>query len=260
MCRPSWHPSRCGSLGACTVAVGLTAWSGCFARIFQGNSPRPGRTPQQQGWLPSPPLPPPLQALSELQKENSGLRAACVTLGRELLSLKSEFTAFQQQTLTALAAINPNAAAMLLNPSPAASPMEVPMAAAPAAAAGEAAAAAGASAEQLQGYQAAAADAQHQQQFAATALSAGGTPTAAEAEAAAAAAAAAAAPTPLPAHMPAAAAPAAASAAAAAAAPQRELPRGDIVLVGGHDSSSWLDSVGEQAAVGARLVGMCLQR
>ncbi|PRW59406.1 kelch 1 [Chlorella sorokiniana] len=179
------------------------------------------------------------KALSELQKENSGLRAACVTLGRELLSLKSEFTTFQQQTLAALAAVNPNAAAMLLNPSPAASPMEVPMVAAPAAAAGEAAAgaaAAGAAAEQLHGYQAVAAEVQHQQQFAATALSAGGTPTAAEVEAAAAAAAAVA--PPLPAHMPAAAAPA-----AAAAAPQRELPRGDIVLVGGHDSGSWLDSV-----------------
>lgn len=195
----------------------------------------------------SPHLVAPLQALSELQKENSGLRAACVTLGRELLSLKSEFMAFQQQMLSALAAVSPNAAAMLLNPSPAASPMEVPMvapSAAPgeAAAAASAAAAAGAPAEQLQGYQAAAAEAQHQQQFAATALSAGGTPTAAEAEAATAALAAAA--PPLPAHMPAAAAPAA----AAAAAPQRELPCGDIVLVGGHDSGSWLDSVGEKPA------------
>ena len=122
-----------------------------------------------------------------------------------------------------------------------------------AAAAASAAAAAGAPAEQLQGYQAAAAEAQHQQQFAATALSAGGTPTAAEAEAAAAAMAAAA--TALPAHMPAAAAPAA----AAAAAPQRELPRGDIVLVGGHDSGSWLDSVGEWSRTLGVSSARCLQ-
>lgn len=244
------HETACASALAHALCQ---AWCLCWAAHTSGATPGahaglPTRACPARSPLPNP------QALSELQKENSGLRAACVTLGRELLSLKFEFTAFQQQTLAALAAVSPNAAAMLLNPSPAASPMEVPMMAASASgeAAGAAttAAAAGASAEQLQGYQAAAAQVQHQQQFAATALSAGGTPTAAEAEAAASAAAAAV--LALPAHMPAAAAPAA----AVAAAPQRELPRGDIVLVGGHDSGSWLDSVGELQPL---QLGRCLE-
>lgn len=43
-----------------------------------------------------------LRALSELQKENAGLRAACVTLGRELLSLKDDFTALRRQLATSL--------------------------------------------------------------------------------------------------------------------------------------------------------------
>lgn len=266
MCRPSLRPSRCGrpegyrrlACGPAAVAGAEAACKSCCITNAAQHAPVAISASCRIHNAPHSALPcyPP-QALSELQKENSGLRAACVTLGRELLSLKSEFMAFQQQTLSALVAVSPNAAAMLLNPSPAASPMDVPMVA-PSAAAGEAAAvasaaaAAGAPAEQLQGYQAAAAEAQHQQQFAATALSAGGTPTAAEAEAAAAVMAAAA--TALPAHMPAAAAPA-----AAAAAPQRDLPRGDIVLVGGHDSGSWLDSVGEWSRTLGVSSARCLQ-
>ncbi|GAB4816831.1 hypothetical protein N2152v2_003877 [Parachlorella kessleri] len=42
------------------------------------------------------------KALSELQKENAGLRAACVTLGRELLSMKQDFTLFRDQMVQVL--------------------------------------------------------------------------------------------------------------------------------------------------------------
>lgn len=38
-----------------------------------------------------------LKALSELQKENAGLRAACVTLGRELLAVKDEVAVIKSQ-------------------------------------------------------------------------------------------------------------------------------------------------------------------
>lgn len=51
------------------------------------------------------------KALSELQKENAGLRAACVTLGRELLSMKQEFAALKDDVLGALSAAGISAAA-----------------------------------------------------------------------------------------------------------------------------------------------------
>jgi hypothetical protein len=63
------------------------------------------------------------RALSELQKENAGLRAACVTLGRELLGLKEEFAGVRRQLAAALGpAFAPGAA-------PAAAPAAAPSAA-----------------------------------------------------------------------------------------------------------------------------------
>ncbi|KAL4434243.1 hypothetical protein ABPG75_000684 [Micractinium tetrahymenae] len=159
------------------------------------------------------------RALSELQKENAGLRAACVTLGRELLSLKTEFMAFQQQTMSSLAALSSGAVAL---PAPAG---------APAAAAGEPGAAAAATAQQQQVLQQ---PRQLSGELApALAVSGSTTPTAAQAAEAAAAAQAA-----LPLHMP-----ATAPLVAAPAPPSMPMPGGEVVLVGGHDGGTWLDSV-----------------
>ena len=148
---------------------------------------------------------PPLQTLSELQKENSGLRAACVTLGRELLSLKSEFTEFQQRTTAALAALGPSAATQL---------------------SAGAGIRAGASAffpqQQQQAQQVAAAAVGPQ--ASGSGEPAGGMPA-------------------LPSHMP-----AAAAVAQAAMPPALPFPAGHILLVGGHDSGSWLESVGERGS------------
>jgi hypothetical protein len=184
------------------------------------------------------PLPPlsraasPLQALSELQRENSGLRAACVTLGRELLSLKAEFGAFQQQTAVALAAVSPAAAALLAGQEP---PAQLPSAAE------------------------AAPEAEAQQAYASYA---GDEPTdelrlypphleLGHAEAEAPQQQLAAEP-PLPVRLPTAAPPA-----APAVAPALAMPPGQIVLAGGHDGGTWLDSVGGSDPFGA--LGGCVE-
>lgn len=184
------------------------------------------------------------QALSELQKENSGLRAACVTLGRELLSFKSEFAAFQQQTVAALAVVSPGAAAMLLNGggmgagdaamSPAMSPVM----------------GAGGTDEAAQEKQQQQQRQQQQEDDSgfAVSYSSGDQAAAAaaatgpeEAQAASGAAMPLPLPLPMPAHMP-----ASAPLVGAPAEPSMAMPKGEIVLVGGHDGGSWLDSVGEQ--------------
>ncbi|EFN57848.1 hypothetical protein CHLNCDRAFT_57342 [Chlorella variabilis] len=181
------------------------------------------------------------KALSELQKENSGLRAACVTLGRELLSFKSEFAAFQQQTVAALAVVSPGAAAMLLNGggmgagdaamSPAMSPVM----------------GAGGTDEAAQEKQQQQQRQQQQEDDSgfAVSYSSGDQAAAAaaatgpeEAQAASGAAMPLPLPLPMPAHMP-----ASAPLVGAPAEPSMAMPKGEIVLVGGHDGGSWLDSV-----------------
>ncbi|KAI3438916.1 hypothetical protein D9Q98_001330 [Chlorella vulgaris] len=200
------------------------------------------------------------KALSELQKENSGLRAACVTLGRELLSLKAEFGAFQQQTVAAIAVVSPAAATLLMNAqtgSNLTSPMGAPS---------EGAAAAFAPAEHAASAEYAAEPPQQQEQQqqvqeqlvqqapgggqSVSGLSpaslepttnvliapleaadvAGTTPMAEEPTA-----------LPSPPHIPAASAGQATSAANPAS--PMLMPAGQLVVVGGHDGVSWLDSV-----------------
>ena len=191
------------------------------------------------------------QALSELQKENSGLRAACVTLGRELLALRGEFHAFRAQAAAALAAVSPAAAALLAGEAAAAVVAPVtPLEAGAGAASASAAAAVSAAAQQQQQQQPVPPppppQQQQQQQPAAAA------PAAAAAEPAAAGPGMPA-PAPLPAHMP-----AAAPVASAATPPAAELPPGDILMVGGHEGGSWLDSVGKPGEAGAGRVALPL--
>ncbi|KAL4424907.1 hypothetical protein ABPG77_009636 [Micractinium sp. CCAP 211/92] len=149
-----------------------------------------------------------LRALSELQKENAGLRAACVTLGRELLSLKTEFTSFQQQTTAALAALSGSSVAT-----------------------GEPRAAATASAQQQQ-------QAVQQQRQLAGGLAPAPAPAGPDPGAAEAAHFAAAGQPALPLHMP-----ATAPLVEAPAPPSMPIQRGEVLLVGGHDGGTWLDSV-----------------
>ncbi|PSC73864.1 galactose oxidase [Micractinium conductrix] len=185
------------------------------------------------------------KALSELQKENAGLRAACVTLGRELLSLKSEFTAFQQQTQAALGALSSGGGA-------GSSPGVI-------AAAGGAATPPGppslsamlqqqvtAAASPVAEPQPAAASPSGPQQLAAAAPT-NNTPSGVqELQAMQAALSAVPEPSapavtsmpPLPLHTP-----ATAPLVAAPAPPATPMHPGELVLVGGHDGGAWLDSV-----------------
>lgn len=161
-----------------------------------------------------------LQSLSELQKENAGLRAACITLGRELLTLKTDFEAFKQAAAPALAlgsGTDAAAAAGLTRLSPAAS---------------NGANAAVAAVAALQ---------------AAARASPQGNGSSTPTHAAAAAAPAGLGPSRLG-YLPTTMTP-------APAKPELELPSGEIALVGGHDGGIWLDSAGGRqwawVAVGA---------
>eukprot|EP00887_Chlorella_sp_A99_P000817 scaffold5.g817.t1 len=87
------------------------------------------------------------KALGELQRENAGLRASCVTLGRELLTLKNEVAQLQQQQAMLASAVGlaavPAAATGAASPAAQALlPPAAPAVAAPGPSAGAAAAAA----------------------------------------------------------------------------------------------------------------------
>lgn len=220
-CSPAWLRSRCG---ACEPACQLQL--ACMRRQLSSVHylPLPLPAPSLIFLTSIHPLTQTfLQALTELQKDNARLRAACVTLGRELLSLQGEFHAFRAQAAAALAVVSPAAAAMVTGDSagPSLAPL-TPVEAGTGPTRAAAAAAVSAAAQQQQ-------QPQWQQAAAAPPRAAAGETATAAADAALAMPA----PVPLPVPL-----------ASASTPPSSELPPGDILLVGGHDGGCWLDSAG----------------